>query len=438
MKKKLKRLLFFSFLLAVLVIGAILLRDTTPPEVAVTPASGALSAKRPLVVKLTDAGVGLKTVQITATQSGKSTVLFSRDYPAETAVVVETVDPVKAGLEEGPVEFRVQAVDHGHFRFGQGNVTEQSFAFQIDNKPPQIAILSPHHNFNQGGAGMVVFTVSEAVETAGVKLQDLFFPAYRQPSGKYVALFTFPWDMNPSCFVPKVVTVDLAGNERTTGIYFHINPRVFPTDRIEVSQSFLQNKIVPDFQQYFPETTDPLELFLKVNRDLRAKNSQTLLDLGQQSGASPLWQGVFLSQRNAAVPGSFAQRRTYVHNGQVIDHQTHLGIDLASVARAPVQAANAGTIIHADDFGIYGNCVIIDHGLGLQTLYGHLSQISVKTGETVTKGQIIGNTGATGLAGGDHLHFDVLVAGQHVNPLEWWDASWLQNNISDKLALVVK
>jgi murein DD-endopeptidase MepM/ murein hydrolase activator NlpD len=119
----------------------------------------------------------------------------------------------------------------------------------------------------------------------------------------------------------------------------------------------------------------------------------------------------------------------------IIDHQTHLGIDLASTARAPVPAANAGKVVFAGDLGIYGNCVILDHGLGLQTLYGHLSQIDVQVGDSVAKGQAIGRTGTSGLAGGDHLHFDVLISGQQVNPIEWWDPSWINHNVTAKLAL---
>ena len=73
--------------------------------------------------------------------------------------------------------------------------------------------------------------------------------------------------------------------------------------------------------------------------------------------------------------------------------------------------------------------------MGLQTLYGHLSQFSVKAGDTVEKGQIIGTTGATGMAGGDHLHYEVMVSGQSVNPIEWWDAHWLKDNITGKLEI---
>jgi murein DD-endopeptidase MepM/ murein hydrolase activator NlpD len=295
--------------------------------------------------------------------------------------------------------------------------------------------LSTAHNINQGGAGLVVYTISEPVEKTGVMVGGLFFPGHRQAAGTYLCLIAFPYDMNPATFVPKVLATDPAGNERLAGIYYHLNPKPFPTDRIEVSQKFLETKIVPDFQHYYPAITDPVELFLKVNREMRKQNTSALLDFGQQTAGQPLWDGVFMRQPNAAVPGFFAQARTYYHAGQAIDRQTHLGIDLASTAQAPVPAANAGTVVFADELGIYGNCVVIDHGLGLQTLYGHLSQISVQKGETLSKGQIVGRTGATGMAGGDHLHLSVLIAGQQVNPLEWWDPNWLKNNISDKLAL---
>jgi hypothetical protein len=436
--KKLRSLLFLVILAVLIGAGAWLFRDTTPPGVGVTPEDGPISARRPLLITLADPGLGVKNLRVTFHQTGKTGDLLVRDYPEGTSQIEETVALAGAGLQEGPVEIQVRAVDRAHFRFGKGNATERTLTFEVDNKPPQIEVLTSHHNFNQGGAGVVVYTLSEDVDQTGVKVGTRFFPGYRQPSGTYICFFAAPWDLATASFAPKVQAVDRAGNERLAGFYHHINPRTFPTDRITISASFLSNKIVPDFQHFFPETLNPLELFLKVNRDLRQTNLATILEFGRKTSPTPLWEGVFLGQPNSAVPGAFAQRRTYYHEGQVIDHQTHLGIDLASVAHAPIQAANAGTVIFADDLGIYGQCVVIDHGLGLQTLYGHMSQIGVQPGDLVRKGQIIGRTGATGLAGGDHLHFDVLLSGQQVNPLEWWDSTWLKHNVLDKLAIAGK
>lgn len=428
------KLLLLLILLGALGAGAFhYFRDTTAPSIEASAESGPISARRPLSVRLADPGAGLKTLRVALVQGEKSVEVVSRDFPAGTATTEEAISLGGANLQEGPFEVRITAVDHSPFRFGKGNALEKVLAFEYDNKPPAVTILSTAHNINQGGAGLVVYSISEAVEKTGVSVGGLFFPGHRQPSGNYLCLFAFPHDMNPTAFVPKVLATDPAGNERLAGIYYHLNPKPFPTDRIEVSQRFLEGKIVPDFQHYYPDVTDPLELFIKVNREMREQNIRALFGFGQQTAERPLWEEVFLRQPNAAVPGFFAQARTYYHAGQIIDRQTHLGIDLASTAQAPVPAANAGTVIFAEELGIYGECVVIDHGLGLQTLYGHLSQIAVQAGDTVSKGQIVGRTGATGMAGGDHLHLSVLIAGHQVNPLEWWDPNWLKNNISEKL-----
>jgi len=106
---------------------------------------------------------------------------------------------------------------------------------------------------------------------------------------------------------------------------------------------------------------------------------------------------------------------------------------LASFAHAPIKAANRGKVIYAADLGIYGNCIVIDHGMGVQSLYAHLSSIEVKVGTMVDQAQELGKSGETGMAGGDHLHFTMLVNGHMVNPIEWWDPHWIQDRIIRKL-----
>lgn len=431
---KLKTLVLLVMVAALCWGGYWLLRDLSAPQLTVTPAEGLLSARKPLTVTVSDSGTGLSRLQVVALQGGQSIELLSRDYPPGTATVTETLALGKT-VAEGPAELQIYAIDHARIRFGKGNPVTLNVRFTVDNQPPQISVLTTQHYLNQGGVGVVVYTLSETAAATGVKVGNQLFPAFRQSSGSYVGLFAAPWNLAPAAFSPKVVAIDAAGNERTAGFPYLLKPVKFPSDKINVTPQFLASKIVPDFQQLFPEIDDPLELFLRVNRDLRKENIAKVFAVGQQSAASPLWSGTFLRQPNAAVPGYFAQPRTYLHNGLIIDNQTHLGIDLASTARAPVPAANAGNVVFAADLGIYGLCVIIDHGLGLQTLYGHLSQIDVKAGDPVSKGQIIGRTGTSGLAGGDHLHFDVLVSGQQVNPIEWWDPHWIKDNVADKFAL---
>jgi murein DD-endopeptidase MepM/ murein hydrolase activator NlpD len=102
-------------------------------------------------------------------------------------------------------------------------------------------------------------------------------------------------------------------------------------------------------------------------------------------------------------------------------------------ARVPVHAANDGKVLNASWLGIFGNCVILDHGMGVASLYGHLSSIDIKVGDSVAKGQVLGRSGMTGMAGGDHLHFTMLVGGHPVNPVEWWDAHWIADRVERKI-----
>src|SRR5258705_363697 len=148
---------------------------------------------------------------------------------------------------------------------------------------------------------------------------------------------------------------------------------------------------------------------------------------------TPLWSGPFVQPRNTKVFSNFAETRTYLYEGQTVDTQVHVGFDLASTKQSPVPAANSGQVAFAGPLTIYGNTVIVDHGLGLQTLYAHLSTIDVKMGDAVTKGQELGRSGSTGLAVGDHLHFEVLVSGVSVTPVEWWDGKWIRDRVNKPL-----
>jgi len=324
------------------------------------------------------------------------------------------------------------AADNASF----ANRLKRTLTVVYDNQPPTISVLTTAHNINQGGCGLVMFRISEKVRQAGMRVGKHFFPAYPQQGGVYACLFAFPYDVQPNEFLPRLVAVDLAGNERTSGINYRTKLRPAKSDRININQAFLSEKM-PDFQHFFPDTRDPLQLFLRVNGELRAANVATLKELTAKTAGKPLWGDVFLRLPKAAPRAGFNDQRDYYFDGRKVDHQTHLGLDLASLAASPVPAANNGTIIYAKDLGIYGQCVIIDHGLGLQSLYSHLSSIDVAVGNQVSKGHIIGKTGTTGMAGGDHLHFGILVNGIEVDPREWLDQHWITDNFSDKWKLAL-
>jgi murein DD-endopeptidase MepM/ murein hydrolase activator NlpD len=225
-------------------------------------------------------------------------------------------------------------------------------------------------------------------------------------------------------------------------------PTPFRRAQISVSDGFLHT-VVPLIVERTPELADETidastspkelsELYLFINRTLRQRNRETVAAFAGGTTAHLQWDGPFLQLANSQVESGFADHRTYFYDGNDIDQQVHLGFDLASTKNAPVSAANTGTVVYADYLGIYGNCVIIDHGMGLQSLYAHLSALDVTPGETVARAQRIGLSGRTGLAGGDHLHFAMLLQGHPVTPVEWWDPHWIEDRIKLKLRKITQ
>ncbi len=424
-----------SLLVALLIVGGLLyFKDTTAPAVTVTPGEGPVSKQRPLTIELLDQGAGLKSVRVVATQGDKVRELLSASYEPGTATARETVSLAGADLSDGPVQIVVNAVDHSIYSFGRGNRVEKTLSFTLDTRPPVISLVTTTHNISQGGGALILYRLDEEVERTGVEVGDFFFAGYRLQDNLYASLFAFPWMMKREDFNPRLLAVDLAGNERRSGFNFHANARNFPRDTINITDNFLNAKM-PEFEPFFPGEKNHLDLFLRVNRELRERNVRELEEIGNRSVSRILWNGAF-TRPLGSTHGLFAQGRTYFYQGREIDRATHLGIDIAGVAQMPVRAANSGTVVFADYFGIYGNCVIIDHGLGLMSLYSHLSHMSVNAGEKVDRGHEIGRSGTSGMAGGDHLHFGMLIGGLEVTPLEWWDPTWVRNNITSKLELI--
>ncbi len=430
--KSLKKLFLLVIVIALVAGGFLYFRDTEGPKLTLTPDSGPVSHKSKLLLTMLDGGMGLKSAQVTIIQGSNSNTLLQRDFSTPVPSADLELDLSSLKLKEGGLQIEVVATDRAIYHFGKGNVTTQTFDLTYDSRPPIISILSKAHNFTKGGSGLVTFTANEEIQGAGVQFGDLFFPAYQQPSGTYACLFAYPYFSSGKEFVPRVIASDLAGNERQTGIYYHTNNKRFRNRKINISKSFLDMK-TPEFEALAPNAQSPLDIFLYVNREVRKENRAKMAELSQKTSPTPLWQGSFMRQPNAAPLAQFADHRDYYHEGKKIDEAYHLGFDLASVAQAEIHAGNAGTVIWADYLGIYGLCVVIDHGLGLQTLYAHMSQLDVQPGDSVSRGQVIGRSGATGMAGGDHLHFGVFVSGIPVQPIEWWDQSWLTNNIDSKL-----
>jgi len=337
------------------------------------------------------------------------------------------------GLREGPATIEVWARDDFWRPLRRSDRAIASTPVTVDLTPPKIDVLAATRYVSPGGVQLVAFRVTDA-ERTDVTVGTRAFPSFAYGAadkGARVALVALPSDY--AAGTPIAVSArDEAGNVATRAVPSELKPRGFPRDTIKISEAFLQAK-VPELLPQRPPSQSLLDAFLIINRDQRKQAETIKHDIGAKTADTPLWEGPFLQPRNTKVFSNFAEARTYVYDGRTIDTQIHYGYDLASTKHSPVPAANAGVVAFAGPLTIYGNAVILDHGLGLQTLYAHLSSIDVKVGDKVTRGQELGRTGATGLAIGDHLHFEVLVAGVSVTPLEWWDAKWIRDRVNRPL-----
>jgi murein DD-endopeptidase MepM/ murein hydrolase activator NlpD len=201
---------------------------------------------------------------------------------------------------------------------------------------------------------------------------------------------------------------------------------------LQVSDNFMQ-KVVSELDPN--GSGDRAARFVKINSEMRRANNKVLFDLRLKTDNRFLWSQPFARQSHSKAESSFADERNYIFQGKKIDQQVHLGYDLAVTQHVGVEASNDGRVVYAAPLGIYGNCIVVDHGYGLQTIYGHLSQIAVHEGDMVKRGQVMGTSGMTGMAAGDHIHFSMQLDGIQIDPKEWWDSHWIKDHIAKRVDL---
>ncbi len=427
---------------ALLVAGAVSYfawRQSVPGVRAeLSPAPKFIGLKTPLTLSLRAARGGVRSVEVVVVQGATRAVVAQQAFPEPVANEQRleiTMAAKELGLQEGAATLEVRARDGFRRPVRVDHRPIVSAPVTIDLTPPSLEVLGATHYLHQGGGGLATLRVKGAARS-GVKVGDVFFPAFpagAADSGLAVALFALPWNL------PNLTTItawadDEAGNSVSRPLPAELKPRRFPSGTVDLTEQFLSTKL----PELLPERgtiarEQFVAAFLTVNRDLRKKAEDTKRQLATRTQPRPLWEGAFIQPRNTKVFSNFAESRSYRYNGQQVDTAVHLGYDLASLKHSPVPAANSGVVVFAAPLTIYGNTVVVDHGLGLQTLYGHLSSIEVKEGDQVKQGQALGRTGITGLAVGDHLHYEVLIGGVSVTPVEWWDGRWIRDHIGRPL-----
>jgi murein DD-endopeptidase MepM/ murein hydrolase activator NlpD len=410
------------------------------PKIVLAQPFQTVGRNAPLVLDIAEHRYGVRAVRVTITQGKDEKVVLDESYESPRRDVQVKWAPAQEKrfrLTEGPgkLQVRARAAKFGPFK-GREASLEQDFTARLT--PPRIEVLTTQHYVNQGGCDMIVYKVNPASAESGVLVGDRFFRGFPIPGGKdpaaRFAIFAYPYDV-PEGTAVRLRARDEAGNESLAAFWIKIFPKKFRTRDLDLTDDFL-NKVVPEIMSQtpsLPDQGDLLKNYLSINRDLRKQNNQQVREMAAKSQERFLWTEPFRQLSNSQVEAQFADHRIYKYQGKEVDRQDHLGYDLATNANNPIAAANDGVVLMAEFFGIYGNTVVIDHGFGVLSLYGHMSSFAVKAGDTVTRGQTIGQSGATGLAGGDHLHFSMILQGEQVDAREWWDPHWIQDRIMAKL-----
>jgi murein DD-endopeptidase MepM/ murein hydrolase activator NlpD len=386
----------------------------------------------------------LKYYKVVFKDNSKEIVLDEKVLSGSDTTLNLELNPPKLDMfyKGEDVQIIVEAVDSSKWNFLNGNANKSIFNVKIDKKRPVANVVANSRYIKRSGSALVVVKVQdENLEDAYIdfcgKAKYQLIPYYKE--NYFIALI--PWDINIGFDEFTQVTLvanDKAGNNTTAKIPFYIQKFNVKHDDIKLNENFINQVSTNVLQQMGEDVPNDLkERFIKQNNELRAKNVQTIKEVALKHLDKELVTNFkinpFKRLRGSKTAAGYGERRSYFLNGEKIDEAWHLGIDWASVRQASIKASNSGNIIFNNYLGIYGNTLIINHGMGLASLYAHTTNQFVTDGQSISKNSKIATTGISGAVLGDHLHFGVLIQGIEVNPIEWMDKNWIKTRIFDIL-----
>jgi murein DD-endopeptidase MepM/ murein hydrolase activator NlpD len=428
-----RKILLLLVVIAIAVIAFVMLRSATP-VIDLPNASASLGQATPITVHVQNKH-GVRKADAYIEQNGARYPVWQMNQPSKA---VDNTWTFTAGvkttpqLRDGNARLIVEATSNDL----RGKTAQIAQVFNVVSQPPTVSVDSEQHYLYLGMADLATLNVAGSYTRAGVRVGDQSFRAWPMPGGKpgLFSLFAFAWNM-PQGTIPLAFAANGAGNDVTTPLTVQFPKKEQPhytVHDLQVSDAFMQ-KVVGELDPN--GSGDPVARFVKINSEMRKANNKTLADLQYETADHWLFSQPFTRQSHAAAEATFADLRNYIYHGQKIDQQVHLGYDLAVTEHVGVEASNDGKVVYAAPLGIYGNCIVVDHGYGLQTIYGHLSRIDVHEGDMVKRSQVMGLSGMTGMAGGDHVHFAMQLDGVQIDPKEWWDPHWIQDHIARRVEL---
>jgi murein DD-endopeptidase MepM/ murein hydrolase activator NlpD len=400
--------------------------------------NGFWNLKAPLKVSINDES-GVKAYKVIFKSSkGETTLHHEQLITAQSELTLDIQAPKNAfTLQDEAISISIEARDSSKWNFFKGNSTQQQFNIQVDKRRPNTSILGNSYGIKKGGSALVIFKATDEnlkeiyIET---NAQNKFIPQPFYKEGYYISLLA--WPITADTFDATIVATDYADNIKKTHIPLYLKAKKYRVSNIEITDDFLKGKIA-DLAEEFEETqgvSDSIEQFKLINEKVREKNEKLIHKLASNVSKeliSDFKINEMYPLKNGKVVAAFGDHRKYFYNSKEISQSYHLGLDLASNAMATIRPQNGGKVVYTEYNGLYGNMPMIDHGLGLYTIYGHCSSVNVTTGEEIAPKTDIAHTGKSGYAMGDHLHFGVLVQGVEVRPEEWMDTQWIKLNIYD-------
>ncbi len=391
---------------------------------------------------------GIKSYKVFYKSASGDIELINKDISTKQTNVIFDIEKINLITQVEKIKLFIEVVDNSNWNFFQGNKTYEEFELTIDRKKPLAQIISNSYNIKRGGSAAVVVEVSDKY------LKQMYISFNSEYKFKlipfmkkdfYVAIIAWPIEIEKFNRV-NLIAIDKANNKTVTKVPLYIKSLKIKHDNVNISKKFINKVSIPILQKsdYIIPSTN-IDIFIKQNKELRAQNIDTIKKISLKNMSKEMVFKYkikpFKRLKGSRTFAGFADRRQYFYEKNKIDEAWHLGIDWASIKHAPIQVSNKGHVIFNGFLGIYGNTLIIDHGLGLQSLYAHTSKFHVKLQDEVKAGETIANTGSTGAVFGDHLHFGMLVQGIEVNPLEWMDKNWIKTritNILDEAKEVIK
>jgi len=401
--------------------------------------------KEPITVKITDES-GIKFVRAVLSDGKNSIVLAKQLFTSPKDEFNLNIEFPRTGFVSNKKRFEltVESVDASKWNFLSGNKAIKKSLILVDTKRPELFTINNSYKITQGGAATVIFKAKDE------NLKDLYIqtnfgkkfeptPFYKD--NYYISLLA--WPSNKKSFKATIIATDRAGNVAKSRVRFYLKNKKYRVSKIQLKDNFLDGKIVDLVEENSQQSANmgKIERFKYINETLREKN-ENIIEKVTSSVPTKMVSSFrlkpFYPLKNGAAVASFGDHRFYSYNAEQVSQAYHLGLDLASVAKANIVSSNKGTVVFAKYNGIYGKNIMISHGLGLYSLYGHTSSYLVDEGENVKAGDVIAKTGMTGLALGDHLHFGILVQGIEVRPEEWMDKNWMKDNIFDVIKAAKK